>query len=190
MITDQQQLHRQYLRSEVWKKKRLEALEFYGCICNRCNEHGTDVHHKTYERVGGGELMEDLEVLCRTCHEAHHAIERATKGFCRKSRDGLRGIDKRALFGLLEPWMMTRLIREFKLGSRGDIFIKINSRPGGLVAQGACKLCGFDYVIGCLNVSQVSINKDDIDTNETESPPRFVFGQSASWIARRSATQR
>jgi hypothetical protein len=35
-------------------------------------EISLDVHHKTYERFGGDERMDDLEVLCRFCHIKHH----------------------------------------------------------------------------------------------------------------------
>ena len=78
-ITDQQYLHRQYLQTPIWKQKRLEALTYYGCICGRCGGYGNDVHHKTYERVGGGELISDLEVICRECHKAHHVAKVAAK---------------------------------------------------------------------------------------------------------------
>lgn len=78
-LTDKQQIHRDYLQSPLWQAKRLEALAFYGPICARCRRYGSDIHHKTYERVGGAELMEDFEILCRGCHEAHHRIERCTR---------------------------------------------------------------------------------------------------------------
>lgn len=77
-LTLKQINHRAYLQSPLWQKKRQEALARYGCICARCQRHGTDVHHKTYARVGGGELMTDLEILCRGCHDAHHRVERIT----------------------------------------------------------------------------------------------------------------
>lgn len=78
-LTNQQQIHRAYLRSPVWLAKRAEALSHYGATCSRCGNYGSDVHHKTYVRTGGCELLTDLEVLCRECHEAHHRAERATK---------------------------------------------------------------------------------------------------------------
>lgn len=71
-ISNNQLIHRQYLQSQIWADIRHKALILYGPTCNRCGEYGTDIHHKTYERVGGFELMTDLEVLCRDCHEAHH----------------------------------------------------------------------------------------------------------------------
>src|SRR6185436_20336593 len=82
-LTDNQILHRQYLASPGWAAKRQEALSYYGTTCAACGKHGTDVHHKTYIRWGGQELMRDLQVRCRGCHEALHAAHR---GAGRRSR--------------------------------------------------------------------------------------------------------
>ena len=95
-LSDRQLMHRQYLQSPAWKQKRMEALESYGCVCNRCGKHGTDVHHKTYKRVGN-EHLEDLEVLCRDCHEAHHAIERSLRG----KKKGAKAYHVKAMFAAL-----------------------------------------------------------------------------------------
>jgi hypothetical protein len=78
-ITHKQAIHRQYLQSPLWRSVRKNALIQFGEICAKCGGYGTDVHHLTYERVGGDELIEDLQVLCRDCHEAVHAMERATR---------------------------------------------------------------------------------------------------------------
>ena len=91
-LTNNQLVHREYLQSPLWQAKRLEALNHYGPICNRCGRHGTDVHHKTYDRTGGAELMADLEILCRECHEAHHRVERSTP-----KRNKNKGISRPAL---------------------------------------------------------------------------------------------
>jgi len=127
MITNNQMVYRQYLTSEVWKAKRLEALTHFGAICARCGGFGSDVHHRTYVRVGGAELLSDLEVLCRGCHEAHHRVERATTRRRRKNN----GISRQALalylnsrqrsvlqirFGLLWPGLYTALMT-----SRADV---------------------------------------------------------------------
>ena len=37
------------------------------------------MHHVTYARVGGGELMSDLRVVCPTCHLTIHGLERDVK---------------------------------------------------------------------------------------------------------------
>ncbi len=143
-LTDNQLLHRQYLQSPIWKAKRQEALAHYGPICNRCHRHGTDVHHKTYERVGGSELMEDLEILCRECHEAHHRAERATR---QTKPAKIKSIDRRAIFSYLTKSHQESLIREFDLGNTSGLSLAINH--GDIhIALAAAELLGFNDVHG------------------------------------------
>jgi len=62
-----------YLQSDVWKKKRAQALTRADGKCEQCGDaQNLDVHHKTYIRVGGAELPRDLQVLCRSCHDTAH----------------------------------------------------------------------------------------------------------------------
>ena len=46
-------------------------------LCGKfCNEYGgtmLDLHHLTYERVGS-ELPEDLQAICRDCHDSIHGF--------------------------------------------------------------------------------------------------------------------
>jgi 5-methylcytosine-specific restriction endonuclease McrA len=88
--------YKAFLSSAVWKRLRREALERAGHQCEgtrdgfarlyaggpvvsfrvRCPEDTRlTVHHVTYARVGGAELPEDLRVLCKHCHDRHHALE-------------------------------------------------------------------------------------------------------------------
>lgn len=124
--TDNQLIHRQYLCSPIWKEKRIEALTYYGCLCNRCGEYGNDVHHKTYERVGGRELMEDLEILCRDCHRAHHRAEKAMRYRYRVS--GKRTIPSHQRFSYLTEVQKEILIRRFDLKTEG--VLSIQTREG------------------------------------------------------------
>lgn len=65
----------EYLNSKKWKKKRLMALNHYGRKCDKCKATGSlDVHHLTYKRFGK-ELLSDLQILCRKCHDEVHSIE-------------------------------------------------------------------------------------------------------------------
>ena len=144
-LTDNQQIHRAYLQSPIWKQKRIEALEFYGCICSRCREYGNDVHHKTYDRVGGGELMDDLEVLCRGCHEAHHRVDKMVS---RHPRSSVRGINRKAIFSSLNRRMKETLKRDFHLSTEGELYLKIASAEDDIVARAAAKLIGCDFVFG------------------------------------------
>jgi hypothetical protein len=80
--------HRQYLKSPTWSGIRMTALDYYGKICAKCNEYGTDVHHLIY-RGEGQEQMSDLVVLCRSCHEALHSAERGSSHTNRIHINGL-----------------------------------------------------------------------------------------------------
>lgn len=62
----------EYLQTSEWQEKRKKALKYALYRCQMCNaaEH-LDVHHRTYERRGN-EDIEDLTVLCRSCHDHFH----------------------------------------------------------------------------------------------------------------------
>lgn len=68
-----------YLRSPTWRAKREGALKNSWFRCEECGSQGSDlhVHHVTYDRVGGDERPEDLQVLCSDCHYYHHAFAKA-----------------------------------------------------------------------------------------------------------------
>ncbi len=70
-----------YLDSSDWQVKAEAALERAGHRCQLCNLDAPilNVHHRTYERIGGNELPEDLIVLCRRCHAKHHGIEQLAR---------------------------------------------------------------------------------------------------------------
>lgn len=120
-LSNRQLIHRAYLSSELWKKKRIEAIEHYGTICARCGSYGTDVHHKTYARTGGNELMTDLEILCRPCHETHHRVERST----RQTKRGRKSLNRKALLRFLTPLHRKNLIERFQLSGEGELYLRI-----------------------------------------------------------------
>jgi len=143
-LTDNQLTYRQYIASPVWKAKRQEALAFYGCICNRCKQHGTDVHHKTYDRVGGQELMEDLEILCRPCHEAHHRLERLAKSSKRKTPKRT-GINRTALYRYLTSGQKQALMSQFGLSKERDLFSAMSTENREDVNAEATKMVGYNF---------------------------------------------
>ena len=59
-----------------WKRIRDQMLERAGHACSLCDKTADnsilDVHHRHYRRHGF-ELLADLIVLCRECHDRHHA---------------------------------------------------------------------------------------------------------------------
>jgi 5-methylcytosine-specific restriction endonuclease McrA len=74
-----QQIYETYLRSGAWKKKRKEALDYYGHFCNKCKStEYLQVHHKHYDNIFN-EKIEDLEILCGDCHMQFHGIQKSDK---------------------------------------------------------------------------------------------------------------
>ena len=67
----------EYIKSNLWRKRRYSALERVGFRCELCGEvDSLEVHHKTYERLGN-EDPGDLVVLCKIHHwKAHHWVDR------------------------------------------------------------------------------------------------------------------
>jgi 5-methylcytosine-specific restriction endonuclease McrA len=62
-----------YLKSDEWKKKRLERLKLDNFICQNCgNKSGRlDVHHTTYDTLYN-ESIYDIITLCHPCHFKLH----------------------------------------------------------------------------------------------------------------------
>lgn len=59
---------------DVRRAPGLERADVAPAVATRCEATtGLTVHHLTYARFGGGELPEDLQVLCRAHHDAVHA---------------------------------------------------------------------------------------------------------------------
>ncbi len=62
-----------YMRSPTWRKRRQDAIKRQGHRCERCKmfrfrKGDLQVHHLTYDRLGK-ERNEDLQVVCRHCHD-------------------------------------------------------------------------------------------------------------------------
>jgi hypothetical protein len=89
--------YREYIASEEWRARRGEFLKAYS-HCNRCSiprwlavvayDQDLSVHHKSYARIGA-ELDDDLEPLCRRCHEIEtfgvsslHQLQEAKCTYC------------------------------------------------------------------------------------------------------------
>ena len=63
----------QYMRSAAWGQKRRQVLQRADGVCERwnCQREPTEVHHKTYRRLGD-ERLSDLEAVCWHCHTDEH----------------------------------------------------------------------------------------------------------------------
>ena len=63
----------EYLKSNRWERLRAWVLIFWDHRCAICgSEINLHVHHRTYDRLGK-ELLTDLIVLCKECHELYHS---------------------------------------------------------------------------------------------------------------------
>ena len=63
-----------YLRTRHWRTLRVKALQKWEGRCERCGTaKATEVHHRTYDRLGE-ETLSDLEPLCGDCHGLEHGI--------------------------------------------------------------------------------------------------------------------
>lgn len=61
-----------YIKSVEWLEKTEDIRNRNGGLCECCNmRYGSDVHHRTYDRLGN-EKGADLIHLCRECHSIIH----------------------------------------------------------------------------------------------------------------------
>lgn len=71
------------LKDPRWAAFRQHAIEFYGCECSNCSGNdtaqgdGIHVHHKRYirDREPWEYDLDDVSVICGTCHDRIHACE-------------------------------------------------------------------------------------------------------------------
>ena len=109
-----------YLKSEHWKKKRLEALEYAKNLCQLCNKNKLlNVHHRTYENLGH-EDIKDLITLCGSCHNKFHNDFNPSEGFKipikKYGTEGLMPID----YILCPYWQENQLESSCVSGSGGS----------------------------------------------------------------------
>ena len=68
-----------YIKSDEWKAKRLEAQKRDGYQCQMCGTAmNLIVHHITYDRLGNEDLA-DLVTLCKNCHKRVHENDLADR---------------------------------------------------------------------------------------------------------------
>lgn len=62
-----------YIASPSWRRKRAQLFKARGRQCETCGATRgiIQAHHLTYARLGH-ELLTDLQVICKPCHEHHH----------------------------------------------------------------------------------------------------------------------
>ena len=70
-----------FIVSAEWRDIRVRLWAEQGRFCAACgNTEDLHVHHMTYARLGGNELLSDLVGLCAACHSDVHDLHRAEGG--------------------------------------------------------------------------------------------------------------
>lgn len=74
----------EYLQSAEWQQRRTNVLFLRGHRCEVCGATGPgmEIHHLRYDNLGH-EPMEDLQVVCPTCHAAAHGLAPVPAGLRR-----------------------------------------------------------------------------------------------------------
>ena len=74
-VKERRDKYNNHLRSLDWHISRKHALEAANHQCVSCRtDKNLTVHHRTYENLGY-ENLQDLEVLCKYCHQTRHEDE-------------------------------------------------------------------------------------------------------------------
>jgi len=126
------------LRDPKWQRLRLEKLEQAGWSCEHCDNSDEElhVHHRHYVR--GRDPWEyeldELQVLCKTCHKAHH--------------DTREELDR--LIGASDPATLSYLLGYLRADAAcwaGDNFrLSDAEQVGGAVARFAHRIPGYNSV--------------------------------------------
>lgn len=110
--------------------------------------------------------MEDLEVLCRECHSAHHDAERFTGKQSSKKR---RGIHRRAIHGRLKKKHLDILAKEFPDIGAG-LFSAITYWRDD-IANRATELLGCNYIHGKTKRATLSLKRCGSDRRKYIAQP-------------------
>jgi len=75
-LLTKQENHKKYLKSGLWKRKRIFILKKRGCKCENCGykpkqKFELHIHHRTY-RKWGAEQQNHLKIMCKDCHNKLH----------------------------------------------------------------------------------------------------------------------
>lgn len=69
------QQYAEYLKSERWRQKRRQVIDYQKGTCRGClSAPIEEVHHLSYDNIGD-ELLFQLVGLCRPCHAKAHKLD-------------------------------------------------------------------------------------------------------------------
>lgn len=95
--------------------------------------------------------MDDLEILCRPCHEAHHRIERALR---KPKGHKSKGISRQALARYLTPTQKSILQRRF-IFSSGELYSAILDGVPAVVSA-ALEMSGKKYAYAPKSINKAT----------------------------------
>jgi 5-methylcytosine-specific restriction endonuclease McrA len=65
-----------YYRTNEWKRLSREARALHGTDCTLCgSNHRVQAHHVVHRNEGGSDTLDNLVMLCASCHRRTHADE-------------------------------------------------------------------------------------------------------------------
>ena len=70
---------KQRFQGSSWQKKREEVIERDSGKCQLCGNNGKEVHHKVPYSLTGDDSVDNLILLCKSCHLHIHNIIRSSK---------------------------------------------------------------------------------------------------------------
>lgn len=95
-------LYDKYLKTEHWRELRETVGDSCAWTCQKCNDNKmTQVHHKTYARLGH-EHLDDLIGLCGKCHTKEHGIKKKKKKWDSKNSPKNRGAETQRIAELTD----------------------------------------------------------------------------------------
>ena len=72
--------YEKFLNSNFWRLLRKEKIKLSGRRCSRCGaRRPLQCHHVTYPADWYDTVLSDLMVVCRTCHQRIHGVERGKR---------------------------------------------------------------------------------------------------------------
>lgn len=97
----QKEAYGMFLESDWWKALSFERRKRSKFTCERCGkEDHCQAHHRIYRENWFDTRMEDLECICRECHEKEHGLSKSARvdstgqGWTKKSLNQARSLHR------------------------------------------------------------------------------------------------
>lgn len=109
--TQRQVEYRRFIDSKAWRKikQRYKASNLPQSCASCGSSRRIELHHKTYDRFGGAELLTDLCPLCRSCRSCHRLLHKGRIVLAKSPKQFIKSIHTEEIDGrdfrvvVLEP---------------------------------------------------------------------------------------